>query len=303
MPAAERRDRMLAMQRRIDGHGCRQWAEHCVADIQSAAERRRAETQRHPLGENDFERLLQESVAARTRHLFLDYDGTLREIVSSPPLARPPEELLHLLGGLANAPGTAVHVVTGRDRHTIEEWLGHLPVHLCAEHGYAVRHPGGSWRIDAAADLSWMPRVRQLLEQVAADVPHSFVEAKVASIAWHYRLAELDYGAWRARELQNMLDESLANEPAEVLVGRAVIEVRAAGINKGNYPTTVLAAAPAAFVLAMGDDRTDNDLFRAVGDRAWTIQVGNQRAIDARFALATPADARATLARLLAAWM
>ncbi|MEZ5967380.1 MAG: bifunctional alpha,alpha-trehalose-phosphate synthase (UDP-forming)/trehalose-phosphatase [Planctomycetota bacterium] len=303
MPETERRERMSAMQRRIEGNGCRQWAERCLAEVEAAAAQRRAEMQRCVLDERTFVRMRDESTVARTRHLFLDYDGTLREIVSSPSMARPSDALRQLLTGLADAPGTAVHVVTGRDRQTIGEWLGDLPIHLCAEHGYAVRHPGGRWHVDAAANLSWMTRVRQLLAQVVEDVPHSFVEEKTASIAWHYRLADLDYGPWRARELQNTLDETLANEPAEVLVGRAVIEVRAVGVNKGNYAASVLTASPATFVLAMGDDRTDNDLFRAVGDTAWTIQIGNQRSINAKFALPTPAAARATLEQLLHAWM
>jgi len=302
MAEAERRERMRAMQRRIEGQGCRQWAERTLMDVERAATQRRSEMQRHILDERAFATMRQESLAATSRQLFLDYDGTLREIVGSPHLARPPAALLQLLAALAAVPGTAVHVVTGRDRHTIEEWLGALPLHLCAEHGYAVRHPGSGWKVDTSIDLSWVPRVRQLLEKVAADVPHSFVEVKTASIAWHYRLADLDYGPWRARELQNTLDETLANEPAEVLVGRAVIEIRAAGVNKGNYASSVLAAAEDGFVLAMGDDRTDNDLFGAVPDHAWTVQIGNQRSINARFALPTPASARATLERLLAAW-
>src|SRR5690606_28644474 len=228
--------------------------------------------------------IAQQGARAPWRHLFLDYDGTLREFTVTPELAAPGPAQIQLLAGLAALPRTTVHVVSGRDRETIGEWLGDLPVYLCAEHGYATRAPGGEWVVPQERDLSWLERVQRLLEQVVADVPHTFIEHKAASIAWHYRLADLDYGLWRARELQHALEQLLANEPAEVLMGRAVVEVRAAGIHKGQYAKNVLEASPDAFVLAMGDDRTDNDLFRALGEDAVTIQVGSRLALQARYA-------------------
>ena len=75
--------------------------------------------------------------------------------------------------------------------------------------------------------------------------PGTMVERKTASVAWHYRQAEPEYGIWRARELLVALENVLAGISAEVLPGRRVIEVRARGVNKGVYLEGVLAAADA----------------------------------------------------------
>jgi trehalose 6-phosphate synthase/phosphatase len=303
MDGAERSARMAAMAARVAAQGCEVWAQRCLGGLAQAVARRRSENAPRPLDEPAFTAIVHRGAQAPQRHLMLDYDGTLRELTASPSLAQPTPALLTLLNDLAALPRTTVHVITGRDRDTITHWLGALPLRLCAEHGYVVRPPGGSWVVPTEVDLSWLPRVQQLLEQVTADVPHSFVETKTASIAWHYRLADLDYGPWRARELQHTLEQLLANEPAEVLMVRAAIEVRAAGVNKGQYARGVLAEVPpGTLVLAMGDDRTDNDLFRALPEDAVTIQVGSRHALSARYALSAPAAARAMLHRLLAAW-
>src|SRR5690606_3516692 len=183
------------------------------------------------------------------------------------------EELRALLAALAALPRCQEHLVSGRDRRTLETWLGDLPLDLCAEHGHTWRTPDGQWTQRELVDLSWLERVREVLLRVIEDVPHTFLEEKATSIAWHYRMADLEYGTWRARELQANLEQMLANEPAEILHGRAVIEVRAAGVNKGTYARQMLAELPPdTLVVVLGDDQTDDDLFRAVPPEAFTVQ-------------------------------
>ena len=157
----------------------------------------------------------------------------------------PTTEIRDLLGDLAALPSTSVHVVSGRTRESLDAWLGDLPISLCAEHGYLVRPAGGEWTAPLDVDLHWLPRVERLFRRVAADVPGTMVERKTASVAWHYRQAEPEYGIWRARELLVALENVLAGIPAEVLPGRRVIEVRARGVNKGVYLESVLAAGAA----------------------------------------------------------
>ena len=166
----------------------------------------------------------------------LDYDGTLRELVGHPDLAVPTSEIRDLLRDLASLPSTSVHVVSGRTRESLEAWLGDLPISLCAEHGYLVRPAGGEWTEPLDVDLRWLPRVERLFRRVAADVPGTMVERKTASVAWHYRQAEPEYGIWRARELLVALENVLAGIPAEVLPGRRVIEVQGPRRQQGRVP-------------------------------------------------------------------
>jgi trehalose 6-phosphate synthase/phosphatase len=209
----------------------------------------------------------------------LDYDGTLREFELHPDLAQPTPEIRALLRSLASLPETQVHIVSGRRRRNLEQWLGRLPVHLCAEHGYLARAPGGEWHTLVDLDLSWLRPIERLLRRVAADVPGAHVERKSCSVAFHYRQAEREYGSWRARELLNDLHQHLAGAPAEILAGHQVVEVRALGVDKGLYVRSVFpdGKEPTHFVLGLGDDRTDHDLLDALPSGSVAGHVGGLR--------------------------
>lgn len=300
MDADERRQRMQAMARSVQAMDCNVWARRFVTALQQGAVRNRAATRCEPLLLRHAKELQQAFATAPRRLLFLDYDGTLRELASRPEAAFPTAEIRTLLQDLAALPHTEVHLVSGRPRDTMTRWFGDLPVHLCAEHGATWRPAGGEWVQDANMDLSWMAKVRGILEETSREVPGTFVEDKSCALAWHYRMADVDYGPWRARELRSRLDDELANMPTEVLTGRKVVEVRAAGVSKGRYVARVLQGESAdALVLCIGDDRTDMDMYPAVPGDAWTVHVG---AItdEARFTLESPLQVRALLRGLSA---
>jgi trehalose 6-phosphate synthase/phosphatase len=105
------------------------------------------------------------------------------------------------------------------------------------------------------------------------------VERKSCSVAFHYREAEPEYGAWRAHELLNDLGQHLAGAPAEILLGQRVVEVRASGVDKGVYVRTVFpnGKEPNRFVLGLGDDRTDHDLLDALPSGSVAGHVGGLR--------------------------
>ena len=136
--------------------------------------------------------------------------------------------------------------------------------------------PGLPWTTLADVDLSWLPRVERLFRQVAREVPGTFVERKSASVTWHYRQAEPDYAAWRSKELLLSIEQLLQGQPAEVLLGHRVIEVRARGVNKGVYVSRLFPhGRPAShFVLAVGDDRTDQEMYAALPSGAFSVHVG-----------------------------
>jgi trehalose 6-phosphate synthase/phosphatase len=122
---------------------------------------------------------------------------------------------------------------------------------------------------------------------------------KAVALAWHYRLADLETGARRANELRLHLNQLLSNQPVEILAGNRVLEIRPHGIHKGRIVPPLPAEKLArTAVLAIGDDRTDEDLFGALPPEAITIRVGpgNTRA---RFRLEGVAAVRALLQSLV----
>ncbi|MBL9105272.1 MAG: bifunctional alpha,alpha-trehalose-phosphate synthase (UDP-forming)/trehalose-phosphatase [Myxococcales bacterium] len=292
MPAEERRARMTRLRARVLELDVHRWADDFLATLQRVD----ASPPEAPVlaPERLVDHLRGGPPGARTV-LLLDYDGTLVPIAPRPEQAQPDPELLALLSDLARAPGVELHIISGRPRAELERWFGELPIGLHAEHGVFSRHHG-EWRQRTRIPEALRARVQATLEQVARSTPGSLVEVKAAALAWHYRLAEPEHGAHRARELRLHLRELLAGTPLEVLPGDKVVEVRPQGVHKGLSVRELL--LPGDRVLALGDDRTDEDLFAALPDDALTARVGRGTSV-ARWRVPDVAAARALLRAVL----
>jgi trehalose 6-phosphate synthase/phosphatase len=298
MPEAERRLRMAPLRARVIEHDVHHW----VDDFLASLERKPREDGGGTAISDASEIAGVQSKLRKAPRLIvlLDYDGTLVPFARTPGAANPDDALRDLLGRLGARPRTSVHVVSGRTRETLESWLGDLPIGLHAEHGLWSRSaPGSAWTAIREISSDWKQKVRPILEQFAAATPGSLIEEKSASIAWHYRMAETEFGSLQARELRLHLGELLQNLPVEVLRGEKVVEVRQHGINKGEIVAGVVAGVQRPFTLvAMGDDRTDEDLFAALPSGSYAIHVG-PRPSAAPLRLAGPPQARAFLEAIL----
>jgi trehalose 6-phosphate synthase/phosphatase len=298
MAEDERRERQVALLARVRGNGAFAWTERFIARLEAEVERPSVVT---GSPSPPFERLQASFRAASTRTLFLDYDGTLVPLAARPADAVPSERVLEIVGSLAAEPGTNVVIISGRAWKDLERWFGDMPgLWLAAEHGALLRRPDDEgWRpLRGGADTAWKERVRPILEDFAARTPGSLVEEKDYALAWHYRLAEAEFGDWLANELASTLDERLSATELAVLRGRKVVEVRFVWAQKGEVAAHILSVTPdPAFLLALGDDRTDEDLFERLPPEAWTIRVGQGRT-RARYRLANPSAAVGLLAAL-----
>jgi trehalose 6-phosphate synthase/phosphatase len=299
MDEGERRLRMRGLRRRVMAYDVHRWAQSFLQELERSASTRAigVATLTEPAV---LRGVIARLRAARCLVLLLDYDGTLVPFAATPELAAPDRELLDLLAALAARPRTSVHIVSGRARETLERWLGGLPLGLHAEHGAWSRRPGEqAWsRLEVAAPR-WLARVRAILHDFAARTPGALVEEKTLGLAWHYRMADPEYGSSQANELNLHLTSLLANEPVEVLQGDHVIEVRPYTVNKGRLVPLILGeTAEDCAVLALGDDRTDQDLFAALPTGATAIHVGDKMS-SAELRVADVGAVRALLRDLL----
>jgi trehalose 6-phosphate synthase/phosphatase len=299
MAPDERRTRMVHLRERVLRHDVHWWSGAFLSALEAARQPARGGVA--PSGRPAVEEAIARIAAAPRLCLLLDYDGTLVPFAPTPELARPGRELVELVARLADAPGVEVHVVSGRKRSTLDRWLGALPVGLHAEHGFWSRPSGGSWTSAEPGDLRWREPVLAILRDFAERTPGSLVEEKTAGFAWHYRSAEPDYGAEQAKELSLHLGALLSSAPVELLHGDKVLEVRPNGINKGQVVRAVLeGGAEGALVVALGDDRTDEDLFAALPQGGLAVHVGAAPS-QAPLRLSDVRAARDFLTRVLAA--
>lgn len=304
MAPEERRARMRALRRRVAAADARRWAGAFITRLRGAratAGARPATARPGSRGAPVWQGVVEHSRRAARTLLLLDYDGTLVPFAPTPELATPDLAALTLLDALAARPGLDVHLVSGRDRATLEAWLGHLPIGLHAEHGLWSRdRKDAEWVGAATGGLPRRAEILEVLEEFAARVPGALIEQKSAALVWHYRLAEPELAARQTRRLRATLARRLGDAPVDLLPGHQVLEVRLRGIDKGLIARRLTAGLPSGgAVVALGDDRTDEELFGALPPDALTVHVGRS-VTRARLRVDSVAEARSLLWALAA---
>jgi trehalose 6-phosphate synthase/phosphatase len=275
MPSVERRARLAPLRTRVHTFDVHRWV---ASFLEQLAEVTPTGPRTGPTASGSAARRALANRLAETDSLLLllDYDGTLVPFTLTPELARPDPEIVGLLRALAVRPDTQVHLVSGRPQDTLQEWFGEFPIWLHAEHGFLSRDPETrQWVPAAELGGSWREPVLTMLREITQRTPGSRVEVKAAALAWHYRMADQETGARRANELRLHLNQVLSNQPVEILPGNRVIEIRPYGVHKGRIvPVLAPERLAATTIVAIGDDRTDEDLFNALPPEAITIRVG-----------------------------
>ncbi|KAG6000588.1 hypothetical protein E4U54_001365 [Claviceps lovelessii] len=246
--------------------------------------------------------LLSNYRSAGKRLLMFDYDGTLTPIVREPSAAIPSKRIIQSLTRLAEDPKNSVWIISGRDQDFLKQHLGHIAqLGFSAEHGSFMRDPGSEDWINLAEkfDMGWQAEVMDVFQKYTDKVSGSFIERKRCALTWHYRLADPEQGIHMARECHKELEATVATKwDIEVMPGKANVEVRPTFINKGEIAKRLVARyhnpggvateldpnpGRVEFALCMGDDFTDEDMFRSLNgatgevlhaDHVFTVTVG-----------------------------
>ena len=271
MSESERRERMRDLRNRVMSSTVQEWRKNFLDALEQSGKTKIVQSR--AVDETTIER-----IANSTRlMLLLDYDGTVVPIRPRPEEAAPDATILKLLRDLASLNETEVHIVSGRRYQDLDQWFSEVPVSLHAEHGLLMRAAGSAlWQRTVTLDDQWKPAVKAVLERFTGRTPGSFIEEKTAGYAWHYRLARQGVAEWQANELRAHLVELLAEVPVQVLEGKKVLEVRQEGVHKGLLAARLAGVEhPDTTLVAIGDDRTDDDMFAALPPDAVTIAVGD----------------------------
>jgi trehalose 6-phosphate synthase/phosphatase len=212
---------------------------------------------------------------SRNRCLLLDYDGTLVPFSRIPSEAAPDNGVKDLLTRLSADKRNHVVVISGRDVSSLDRWLGSMPITLVAEHGASFKMRNASWQQLVSVSDLWKDDIRRMMQLFVMRCAGSFIEEKSNTIAWHYRNTQTGLGFSRSREMMNTLSQLIQNTTLQVIDGNKVIEVRIAGFDKGATALKIINEMDPDFVLCMGDDITDEDMFKALDGDAYTIKVNN----------------------------
>ncbi len=276
MPKDEQASRMTAMKERIRRYSVDKWAE----DFMRALKETRytvAEPVTTKLENAEIIKIKNDFEHSEKRLLLLDYDGTLVGFKNDPMEAGPDAALFSLLDNIAADGKTEVAIISGRDRKTLEQWFGHKNYTLITDHGVWLRRKGKQWQELERLKTGWKKSIRPVMETFVDRTPGAFIEEKNYSLAWHYRSSDSELADIRAMELKHVLTGLVANNGLSVLDGNKVLEIKSSSVNKGRAVARLIAGHEYDFILAMGDDWTDEYMFEELPDTAVTIKVGHQK--------------------------
>ena len=297
MTPEERRACNQPMRERVMRYDAQHWARTFIQQLLATADAVPLTSERI---EDVSARLQQAMEAEEPIALFIDYDGTLREIEREPEAAKPTGAIYALLHQMSDIANLDVTIISGRRARDLEGWFGDLPFNLVAEHGASVRRAGQrAWaEMVRNINLNWKDELRPVLHLYEQSTPGSFVEEKRASLVWHYRKTDPEFGTWKAHQLVDELGALMANEPVTIRHGRKIVEATAAQISKGAAVRRLIDDKSYAVILCAGDDQTDESMFEVSAPNLISIKVGREPS-RARYRLRDPAAFRQFVAEAL----
>ncbi len=274
MPEEEKIERITRIKQRVKDYDVFRWADDFISKLRSTAGDS-SKYEKIVLTRKIRNRILDDYKKSSRRILLLDYDGTLVNFNSKPEDAIPDDELYGILDTIAACRDNDLVIISGRERKSLTGWFGEKNnLTLVAEHGAWIKHPGREWELLVDADSGWKTLVKPLLEKYVRHTPGTFIEEKDFSLAWHYRNADCDLAAINSRELIIQLLNFISNLNLGLLEGDRVIEVKCFESSKGRTAARLVQQKDYDFILAAGDDMTDETMFEKLPENAYSIKIG-----------------------------
>jgi trehalose 6-phosphate synthase/phosphatase len=297
MPAIEQKRAMHGMQGRISHYSVTRWAHDFIKQLNRAQAHAKALRRRNLDGATQ-QQLFNAYATAKKRLFLLDYDGTLHAYTSShlANAARPSPALRRLLSRLAADPRNTVCIVSGRDRTTLRDWFGNLPLNLVAEHGAWI-YRNRQWVKIAGSFDEYKQKLWKPLIEYVERTPGATIEEKDFSLVWHYRGVAPELAYLRNTNLRHDLKLLLADTDIGIFEGNKILEIKPRNIRKSIKAQEFITTVTPDFVLCAGDDFTDEDMFEVMPEGAWTIKVG-PGATQAKYHINSVDDMVALLSRL-----
>lgn len=296
MRKRELRSRMRRMQQQLSANTVQDWAKNFVSTLQKPVPntpRLRTWT----LRERQRKLLLSDFSESKRRLLLLDYDGSLVPFTDHYEDTAPPDSLVKLLQDLCDNPLNDVVMISGRNASDLEKWFGQLPISLVAEHGASLKKAGNkNWQKLEKPEVEWQDTLLPILEKYARLTPKARVEVKPHTLVWHYRASPPYYAQKYAVTIKRVLKPFLKKAGLEIMQGNKILEIKNPQISKGKAAQRWLDTYY-DFILGIGDDATDEELFEALPETAYSIKVGHGRTA-ARFRLNSHREVIALLRKL-----
>ncbi len=281
MPVSEQRQRNKPMHRILKKNSVKRWAERILEH--SIKSKWKASLSRAEYLNLAATQAIIHSHKLSSASLFLlDYDGTLSPLKKEPWMARPTENLINLLKKIADNEKNQIVIITGRDKETVAGWFENYKICFSADMGAWIGN-NGVWTLLTTTEIKGKHQLKKILDVHAAALPGSNVEEKQCALVWDYRGLDEEMIQKHTHALTLELSKkSHLLSGLDILHGKHSLIIRDKGINKGKAASYWLNRLKYDFVLAIGDDDPDEEMFDVLPPGAFSIRVGNDQT-SARF--------------------
>lgn len=273
MPEEEQRRRNRLLRKRLKDYNVFQWGDDFVHQTLAIKDEQRSYETRF-LDATSRKRLEEDFAKSHVKLILLDFDGTIAPISNNPDMVEPSKTILLILNEMTKNPNTTIVVVSGRTRNDLERWFGKMRVNLVAEHGAWIKEINDVWRMPVPLTSEWKNKLLPTMRSYVDKLPGSTLEEKEFTLVWHYRAANPELSSLRAKELADELKNLIVNTDLQVLIGKKTLEVKSVKVDKGTAAQHWISNNHYDLILSMGDDRTDEDVFKVLSGNAVSIRIG-----------------------------
>lgn len=218
----------------------------------------------------------------RAPHTFvlLDFDGTLVPIMPKPEMVHLRASTKKLLEKLSKNARMSLGIISGRRLEEIKSLVGIKGLVYAGNHGLELEGPDFKYTHAKTKEFKRiLKEIIPVLQPLSKIFPGTFVENKEITLTYHYRLLDPKWVETCRKEFVKRLSKWLDNKLIKVMEAKKALEVRPYFTwNKGSAVRWILLHEdPASFPIYIGDDKTDENPFKALKDRGVTIRVGFDR--------------------------
>lgn len=248
-------------------------------------------------------RLIEKITSQRKIILFLDYDGTLVPIKKKPSLAILSTSMHELLNKLAIHSNISVIIVTGRSFSDIKKLMGIKKITYISNHGFQISGDKIKWiHPDIKCNISILKKIFLLLNNALRSFPETLVEDKKLTLSVHFRNERNNHIPLVKKIVVATIQPFQEN--INKTTGKKVIEIRPnISWNKGKAVLKILALLQHRknknCIICIGDDKTDEDAFRALRNKAITVHVGSNLKTQAHYYLRNTKQVKTFLEMIL----
>jgi trehalose 6-phosphate synthase/phosphatase len=273
MPDNEKKERLDKMQKKISKQDVKKWANDFVDELLDIKTRNRVILQK-VVGKRQLTQIKKAYDDAESRLILLDYDGTLAPFVKKPEDAIPSDKVIDLLKKMSSDSKNKVVINSGRNHQILDKWFKGLDLDFAAEHGMFYKEDN-IWHKNLSEKVTWDDEILNIIQHAIDKTPRSFMEQKEASLVWHYRNVDVWLAELRSQQLVNALIGPCSRLNLQIVPGNKVVEIKPPDFTKGSEVIRRMEQHNYDFILAIGDDTTDEDMFRVLPPDGVSIKVGN----------------------------